>query len=319
MSSNLSKHILATITYYDVMDYPMTSFEIWKHLTIISGEEEEKYSLADVINELESDPVKSAVDHGARKLQCFIKEEKGFYFLKDRADLVDQRIQHNKITERKYKSLLKMVSWLNFLPYIKMIGVSGRMAMKNAQDRSDFDVCIMLKQGKIFTGRALITFLMQILGLRRHGQKVRDRICLNHFITDDFFVAGKDLFSANDYTFLIPIYGFENFLKFQEKNEWIKKFKPNFSLNIKNMKKIEDDSFSRLIKFILEKALDFNIIEDSLKKWQVKKIKNNPKTSQAGSIIICEDNELAFWPNYENQGPKIFSKFKERLEKISQF
>ena len=69
----------------------------------------------------------------------------------------------------------------------------------------------------------------------------------------------------------------------------------------------------------MEKLLGWNFLEEKLKAWQVKRIENNPKTKQLGSMIIADENELAFWPNYENQGPLIFSKFKERLNKISQF
>jgi len=290
------------------MDYPMTSFEVWKHLTIISGEEEEKYSLVDVVSELESE-----------KLKRFINEEKGFYFLKDRGGIAEERIKRNKISERKFKRLIKMVSFLRFLPYIRMIGVTGSMAMKNAREKSDFDLFIILKQERMFTGRIIITLLLQFIGRRRYKNKIKDRICLNHFATDSFLVSGRDLFSASEYSFLVPLYGFSEFLEFQKENSWIGKFKPNFSPKMENTKQINDNYFSKTIKNFLEKVLNFDFIEYILKNWQTKKIKNNPKTNQVGSMIIYEDSELAFWPNYENQGPKIFSNFKERLDKISQF
>ena len=308
MSSNLSKHILATIAYYDVMNYPMTSFEVWKHLLIISGEKQEKYSLQDVVDELEGE-----------KLERFIIAEKGFYFLKDRGGLAEERIKRNKISEQKYKKLLKMAKILRFFPYIRMVGVTGRMAMKNTEDKSDLDLFIFFKKGKLFTGRIIVTFLLHILGRRRYGKRIVDRICLNHFLTDDFFISGRDLFAASEYSFMVVIYGFSEFRKFQEKNLWIKKYKPNFSHEISNSKKIEDNVFSRKIKKLLETTLDFEFIEEKLKNWQLKRIKNNPKTKQAGSMIISDDNELAFWPNYKNQGPRIFSKFKDRLNKISDF
>ena len=308
MSSNLSKHILATLTYYDVMDYPMTSFEVWKHLLIISGEEEEKYSLEDVILEL-----------GGDNLRRLISMDRGFYFIKDRTGLAAQRIKRNKISEQKFKKLLRMARILRFFPYIRIIGVAGSMAMKNAEAKSDFDFFIVFKKGKIFTGRILVTFFLQLLGRRRFGKKITDRICLNHFLTDDYVISGQDAFSANDYSFMVPIYGFSEFKKLQEKNLWIKRYKPNFFIEIRNLKKIKNTFYSKKIKHLLEKGLNIDILEAKLRDWQMKRIKNNPKTSQMGSMIISNDDELAFWPNYENQGPKIFSRFKDRLDKISNF
>jgi len=309
MSSNLSKHILATVAYYDVMDYPMTAFEIWKHLLIISGEEEkEKYLLVDVIFELEGD-----------KLKRFIANEKGFYFLKDRQGLAEERIRRNKISEFKFKRILKKAKILRFFPFIRAVAVSGRMAMKNAQEKSDWDLFIILKEGKLWTGRAIITFLLQILGLRRNNNKTRDRFCLNHFIISGSEVSIKDVFSSNEYAFLIPIYGFSQFLQFQKINNWVKKIKPNFFFENNNRKRIEDSFFSKTVKIFLEKILGFSWMEIRVKKWQIEKIKKNPKTHQDGSMIIYGNEELAFWPNFKNQGPQIFSKFKERLSEISRF
>jgi len=308
MGNNLSKHILATITYYDVMNYPMTAFEIWKHLLIVSGEEKEKFNLLDVINELEEE-----------KMKRFIQTEKGFYFLKDRKGLAEQRLWRNKISEKKFKKLLRMVKILRFFPYIRMIGVTGRTAMKNALEKSDLDLFIIFQKGRLFTGIILVTFFLHLLGRRRFGKKIANRICLNHFATDEFLISSQDIFAANEYSFMIPIYGFAQFLKFHEKNDWIKKYKPNFFCELPNAKKIEDGFISQKIKKLLEKLLGWDFLEEKLKSWQVKRIKNNPKTKQAGSMIIFDDKELAFWPNYENQGPLIFSKFKERLNRISQF
>jgi len=320
MSTNLSKHILATITYYDVMDYPMTSFEIWKHLLIISGEEPEKYSLEEVICELSGDLVNTEYsEHGTGKLKRFIAMEKGFYFLKDRIGLADERIRRNKISEQKFKKLLKMVKILRFFPYIRMVGVTGRMAMKNAEAKSDFDLLIFFRKGRLFTGRILVTVMLHLFGKRRYGKKIQNRICLNHFLTDDFLISGRDIFAASEYSFMTVIYGFSKFERFQSINYWINRYKPNFIHEISNSRRMEDTFFSRKVKIFLEMVFNFEFIEKKLKFWQMKRIKNNPKTKQLGSMIISDDKELAFWPNYENQGPLVFSRFKERLNKISNF
>ncbi len=83
MLNILSKKILLTVIYYDILDYPLTSFEIWKLL--INGNEE-KYSLFDVIKALEND-----------EINRYIEEYRGFYFLSGRMKLVKERIKNNKL------------------------------------------------------------------------------------------------------------------------------------------------------------------------------------------------------------------------------
>jgi len=311
MDSSLSKYILTTITYYDVMDYPMTAFEVWKYLTKISNSQflisndNEKISLYDVIKELEGD-----------KLKKFIEEYRGFYFLKGRKDLVAQRLERNKISESKYKILMRSVWWLRFMPYVRMVAVTGRMAMKNAESQSDLDLMIVLEPKKIFTGRFFVTVALHLLKKRRHADKIKNRICLNHFMSGNCEVSVKDIFSSHEYSFMLPVFGFEEFLKFQEKNSWIKKYRPNLNEPLPNMKILKDSRASRSVRKVLERFFNFDLIENKLKKWQSRKIKNNPMTDNKEGVIICQDQELAFWPDFENQGPKFFEAFRKRLEKL---
>jgi hypothetical protein len=155
--------------------------------------------------------------------------------------------------------------------------------------------------------------MVHFLGKRRHGDKICNRICLNHFITTKYVVLGKDLFAAHEYAFLLPVFGAKTFSKFQKKNEWIKKYKINFEFSTRNLGMIADSEITKFVRKNLEKILQFNAIEEFLSQWQEKKIANNPKSKQQGGIILCGPEELAFWPNFENQGPKVFEKFQERV------
>lgn len=310
MQNNLSKHILATIVYYDVMDYPMTAFEVWKYLAVISNEgckdQEARCSLADVIKELESDELKKNIE-----------EYRGYYFLCGRKDLVEQRIRRNKISDEKIKTVLKVVKFLRFVPFVRMVAIAGRLATKNAEKKSDLDLLIALKRGKIFTGRFLVTALVHLLGKRRYGNRITNRICLNHFITTKFSISAKDIFSSHEYAFLKPVFDNDFFMRFHKNNAWIQDYRPNFVPATDNISMIKDNHFSKTARRIGEKMLDFFWIENALKKWQKNKIAKNPQSQKAGGMIICEDEELAFWPNFENQGPAVFEKFQERLKEIA--
>src|SRR4030043_1648257 len=199
-SPEIQKNILATVAYYDGMDYPLSVFEVYKYLincnTQHATRNTQLFSLANVIKEID--------DYNIKK---FIEKDRGFYFLRGRKELIDQRIKRNKISVRKIKKLRKTVWLLRFIPFIRMIGITGALAMKNAGYKSDWDVLIVLKNGRIWTGRTLITIFTQLLGRRRHNGKIRNRVCLNYFITDNSLnLTTKDLFSANEYFFMSPVF-----------------------------------------------------------------------------------------------------------------
>ncbi|HPN54925.1 MAG TPA: hypothetical protein PLB52_03275 [Candidatus Moranbacteria bacterium] len=310
MNSKLNKHILATIIYYDGFDYPLTAFEIWKHMIRTDYADDKKtemrISLAEVMKQLK--------DEG---LVYYIDNQNGFYFLKGRKNLVEKRIARNKISMGKMKNLRKAVWLLRCVPFVRMVGITGALAMKNAKLKSDLDLLVVLKKGKIWTGRTLVTFFLHILKKRRHGQKIADRVCLNFFITDESLeIITKDLYSASEYMFLFPLFGFENFQRFQIKNSWIKSIKPNYAITeIPPLKIITDSVFSRNLRNFGEKILSFRWIEKTLKKAERKKIMQNPKTHQEGSLIYANDDALVFLP--DPHGPKVFEEFKKKVGDLS--
>ncbi len=146
MSDKLVQYILTTVVYYDVMDYPMTSFEVWKYLIRInnaqvtakgwSAEEQEDFSLANVISLLETH----------EKIKKYIDSKQGYYFLRGRAELLEKHLERNKISEKKIKIVLAVAKVLRFVPYVRMVAIAGRLAPKNAEKSSDLDLLVAVKQ-----------------------------------------------------------------------------------------------------------------------------------------------------------------------------
>jgi len=332
MQNNLSQNILATIAYYDVLDYPLTVFELGKYLisnpayaqapayvetsagepagrqqTVNSEQEKSKVAIVDIINELEKEELK-------KKLETF----RGYYFLPGRKDLVAQRIERNKISEEKFKIIRRVAKLLRFVPYVRMILVTGRVAMKNADKKSDLDLLISLEKGRIFTGRTLVTLVVHLLGKRRYGKKITNRICLNYFITTNSLeIEMQDLFASSEYFFAVPLFGFDYFQKFQEANSWIGKYHENYlPARLPNLKLVADNYFSKIIRTAGEKIFGWDFLERKLSSWQIRRINADPRTKKAGSLIVADDKSLVFLP--DPQGPKVFEAFKLRMEKLGE-
>jgi hypothetical protein len=311
---SLFQNILATICYYDCFDFPLTTFEIWKNLinshqssTISHQDQEAQASLKEIIKIL---------DEG--KLGKYIEEYQGFYFLRGRKNLVSQRIERNKISIAKIKKLRKYIKILRLVPFVRMVAITGRLAMKNAELKSDWDVLIVLEQGRIWIGRMMATLVLHLVGIRRHTNKIRDRICLNHFITSaSLEIKLQDLFSSHEYTWIRPIFDTGIFEKFQIRNNWIREYRPNYGLaGLFPLGMVADSQLAKNVRKWLEKILDWEFLEKTLKTWQEKKIAKNPKTGMAGSYIEASDEALIFLP--EPRGPKIYECFQNRLELLDE-
>lgn len=310
MSEKLNKNILATIVYYSGLKYPLTAFEVWKYLIRTDYYDNKnqtvQVSLAEIIKQLGDDNLKK-----------YIENQNGFYFLKGESHLVKKRIENNKISAGKINKLAGVAKWLRFIPFVRMIGMTGALAIKNANVKSDLDILVVLKKGKIWTGRTLVTLFLHIVGTRRHGRKTADRVCLNYFITDESLeVITKDLFAASEYMFLFPLYGWETYERFQIKNQWIKSMKPNYALcEIRPLKILDNSCLSKNIRNIGEAILSPGWIENWMRKIEKKRIMQNPKTHQEGSMVYASDDALVFLP--EPHGPKVFEQFKKKIGQLS--
>ena len=327
----IHKNILATIAYYDGLDYPLSAFEIWKYLTqvAISNSQSEKSklpaspagrqitnyksqnqntcSLPEILTELDE-----------YSLKRLIEEHRGFYFLRGRKELVETRIKRNKNTAGKLKRLRRTVWFLRFIPFVRMIAVTGSLAMKNSKARSDWDLLFVLKSGRIWTGRTLVTLFLQMTGKRRYAKKSNDRICLNYYITDESLeLITKDFFSAGEYFFTWPAFDTGIFSKFQLRNSWIRDFRPNYYLvEAGHLRTLKDTRATKAARSIGEKIFGWNFLENWLSDWQARKIMRNPKTSLPGSFIRANENHLVFLP--EPHGRELAKKLEKSLRKLGQ-
>jgi predicted nucleotidyltransferase len=333
MSDDVQKNILATIIYYDVLNFPLTSFEVWKYLLA-----ENSCSLGDIVEALENDELKNSIE-----------EFRGFYFLKGRKNLVERRIQNDKNSIEKFEIAEKEARWLKYVPFVRTIALTGTLAMKNCEKNSDIDFFVVLEKGRIFTGRLLATAMVHFLGKRRYGKKIKNRICLNYFTTTGSLeIQRQDLFAANEYSFIYPIFdslvipmqtgiqefndsGFSTgsrvkpgmtkksvFSEFCEANfTWIKKIKPNWEIpELKPAKYfVEYSKISNAIQNILESlinALWGDKIESWQKRRQIARIERNPLTQKPGAYIEYTDENLIFLP--EPQSVRIEEEWQRRLK-----
>lgn len=319
----LEKTIIATIVYYDVLDYPLTGFEVFKylinplHIVKFSSidfdaeiEPMENINLISVLKILESENLKS-----------YINEKNGFYFLSGRQDIINTRIERQKISDAMWKKAGKFIKLIQVFPYIKMVLVSGSLAMSNAKKESDIDLLIVVKHGRIWITRFFITLFFQVIGKRRHNKKTAGRFCLNHYITNKSLkINFPSLYNAQTYAHMVPVLEIEKGLynKLQFENRWITDYLSFYDLQkLDSQRKIENNSFLRLIAKAKELILNTfigSILEKILGFLQKRRIQHHHLKNKKGGRIIANNGQLEFHPNSPEAG--ILEKYNETMLKL---
>src|SRR3990167_6715971 len=169
----LKDAVLATLSYYDTLDFPLTGFEMWRYLVnpqrlvrkkTVVGE----FSLADIIKELDQ-----------LKKSKTLEEQFGFYMLAGRKELVELRLEREKIAAQKWRLLRRRARWLQLTPWVRGIFVSGSMALGNTTEESDYDLLVIMKAGRLYAGRLLLSALTSLMRSRRtrYEQIAPDKFC----------------------------------------------------------------------------------------------------------------------------------------------
>lgn len=197
------------------------------------------------------------------------------------------------------KQLLKRARFgsflLSFVPFIKMIAVSGSLAEGSVNKNSDIDFFIITEKNHLWTVRFLSILILDLFCLRAKGSKHRGKICLNHFLSSStYLLTPKTKYNAHQYSNLKILYELDDAYKqFILKNNWMKNYCQAHKYRPRENK-------PNIIKLILEhilRGLAGGKLEHKLYHFQVKRIRLNSFFHLKGSLLKISSDEFYYYTN----------------------
>jgi hypothetical protein len=307
--SDLEKSVLFTLAFYNCRDLALTELELWENLMRLGGVG--RVSFEELIELLEKSP-----------LRDIVRKKWGFLTLPGEENLARERIRSQKISLKKIKKARRLIQALLVIPYFRGAFLTGTLSLGSAQKNSDWDIMIILEKDRIWLGRFLVSSCLQLLGKRRHGEKVKDRFCLNHFLTTrGLHFEDQSKYSASEVAFSLPLLGINAHRRFlQENRDWVREVKPNFQVRSweSDFLAVRPPIGVRFFQGSVETFLDFTglggLLNIFFKDVMLRKIKNNPKTYKKDADIRCNDQALVFLPS-PRRG-KVYQRALEKLRKL---
>ncbi len=297
----MEKAILKTLIYADIFDYPLRVYEIHKWLI------GRKTTLRQVERALKS---------LSKKLK--VKSKKGYYFLPKKDGLVGKR-ERGEEQSRSYLGKAKiLVTILKIIPWIKLVGISGGLAMGNAKKSDDIDLFIITSKSRLWLSRFFALSLLSLTGQRRRvsdtGRKIAGKLCLNILVEEEKLAQkNRDIYIAHEVLQMKVlwerngIYG-----KYLMDNEWVFRFLPNWitdTMSLRGAKRrsnlLNHSSSNKQIATSAFGGLAMTM--ELLAKWIQLKIMEKPRGMER-----IEDGALYFHPN--DIRPKILAKYKKRVK-----
>ncbi|MBU0661485.1 hypothetical protein KKG22_04910 [Patescibacteria group bacterium] len=301
MDNALSQSIYHTLVYFDLFSYPLTREELYQYLW-----EGPKLSYAEFFKALEQ------LDDDR------IVFSEGYYMLAGKQAHITVRRKRQWFVAKKMKIAKKAAKLYRYIPFVQAVYVCNQIQIGVDKD-SDIDVFIVVKQGRIWITRFLVTMITALRGIRRSNKKTTDRICLSFYGVDtalNFSAiridSSPDIYLAYWLKTLIPIYDPHHvYRRIQLENTWADAHvRSKYEVHVSKEWFVKDHRMSKIVKRFFEiawKGAYGDMVNNLAKGLQDTKMKKNRKSIQyeADSRVIISDNILKF---HENDRRKLFQK-----------
>jgi hypothetical protein len=204
----LERAILHTLLYSDLFDYPLTPAEAAHYLIGRPGAPDE---------------VRACLARSSW-LAVRVIEMNGYLALRGREALIARRLDRAASSDRLWRRARRFIRALRALPFVRMIAITGSLAMKNCAVHDDIDVLIVTAPDRVWLTRALAIAVVYA------GKLCGDTLCPNYVISERALALDRHtLFVAHEFAQMVPVYGLTVYDCMCAANRWIQRVLPNAS------------------------------------------------------------------------------------------
>jgi hypothetical protein len=293
----IKKDILATLTYFDMFDYPLKKREIFIFLGRTDELHEFEYSLNMLVNE------------------SAIFKVGDFYSLHNNYALAERRYKGNEKAARMLKKGERVATVISAFPFVKGVAISGSLSKNFADENADIDFFIITAANRLWIARTFLHIFKKITFLFN----MQDLFCMNYFIDEaEPGIIEKNIYTAIEVTTILPLRGNAVFEKFYTANNWTKNFLPNNYMHISSASETKRTWFTYIAEKILDNrmadSLDTFLMKLTAKSWNSKT--RREKKNSKGMLMSMHTGKHFSKPNPENFQKKLLLRYEKSLAEI---
>ena len=282
--SLLERAVIDSVAYSDVFDYPLTLEEIRRSLPIGA-------STAEVVATLEA-----AGD--------FVTCIGSYYTLVGREALVETRARRAEASRRLGRRALLHGRLIARLPFVRMVAVTGSLAVDNAEDGDDVDYLVVTAPGRVWLARALTIAVVRLASLRGLT------LCPNYLLAETALaLPERDVYTARELLQMRPVAGHAVYSRMLAANAWCADLLPNWQPDAS-----PPDGSPGLLKRLGEAVLGGRL-GDALERWFLRR-KGRELRARAGANGEAVFNEDVCKGHFDAHRARLESELALRLTRL---
>jgi hypothetical protein len=298
--------ILAAVVYADLFDYPLSAAQIHHYLV------GQRASIETVITALETDPW----------LRELVASAGDRYYLAPRPELVELQRARATHSHRLWPVARRYGAIIARLPFVRLVAVSGALAMDNAKPHDDIDYFLLVAPGRLWLCRLLVLAVVRFAALRGH------ELCPNYLLaTDRLALEDRNVFTAHEVTQMVPLHGAPWYRAFLAANPWVNAILPNASdadaraPNVREPDKRRHGAGSRGLASWptrLAAALLATPLFDPLERWErERKVRRLTRRAQqeGGNVVFSADECKGHFAAHDQ---RVLAAYEERIARYAE-
>lgn len=290
--SGVADSVLRALAYSDLFDYPLNlselaRYQIGTHYTV--------------------QQIKEALANDLQLSQLITASDGGFYCLRGREQNFDTRRAREAASQQVWRRARFHSALLSRLPFVRMIAVTGALAVNNIAARPDIDLLVVTKQGRVWIARRLIVMLV------RMGRIMRDDICPNYIISEcTLDLDQQDLFTAHELAQMVPLWGATIYTQMLEQNRWALEYLPSaFESSSVSVPNGKPGPFRKVVEW----ALNLRVF-DGWERAELARLRKKlrPLVGQAAEVV-CSPTQCKGHTGLHRQW--VTTRYEERLRDLN--
>jgi hypothetical protein len=235
----------------------------------------------------------------------------GYYFtLRGRERIVEIRERRLEVATRLWPTALRYGRIIARLPFVRMVAVTGSLAMNNADEGKDVDYMIVTTPKRLWLCRALALLVTRFA--RREGVN----LCPNYLVTTNALeLKERSLYVAHELAQMVPLSGMEIYYETCRLNGWVTDYLPNAAAMPERFQTLRTVEKRSMVQRALELLLRLPF-GDWLEKWEMSRKVARLRREQSASsesyfsADVCKGH-------IDRHGQKTEAAVREKLKEVA--
>lgn len=295
MPHRLEEAILRTVLYADVFNFALTPAEI--HHFLIHDHPTDAAAIEETL-------ISSA------RLRALLHYESGYVTAQGRLELIARRLERERAAQALWPSAQQYGVWLARLPFVRMVALTGALAVRNPSDqRDDLDYLLIVLPRRVWLARAFSILLVRLA--RRRGME----ICPNYVLAANTLTQQRrDIFVAHEVAQMVPLYGHDLYWRLRAENTWVSAHLPNAG----GIFHVEPERPTGRMWRTLKRSLEWILggrLGDWLEDWERRRKLRRfaPDMQQASSAAQLDEHQVK--GHFNDHGRRVLQQYYERLRR----